>query len=111
MHDDLDGQVALFTGAINPITVTVARWLGNEVVRPLFAGPGGSREPLLEPLLYQFRRDILCMDEPVDEIGAVQRLVESVEGACGRVDMVFHTLGNRRQRAVLDAFSFSQSAD
>jgi NAD(P)-dependent dehydrogenase (short-subunit alcohol dehydrogenase family) len=110
MQDGLAGQVALFTGAINPITVTVARWLGNEGVRQVFAGPEISRDPLIESLLYQFRRDILCMDEMVDDPASVQRLAESVESACGRVDMVFHTLGSQRQRAALDAFSVGAGA-
>jgi hypothetical protein len=111
MQDDLVGQVALFTGAVNPITVTVARWLGNEGVRLVFAGSQVSRDPLLESLLYQFRRDILCMDDCVEDPAAVQQLVASVESACGRVDMVFHTLGSRRRTAALDAFSLGGGMD
>lgn len=111
MQDDLAGQVALFTGAVNPITVTVARWLGNEGVRLVFAGPNIDGDPHLEPLLYQFRRSVLCLDAGVEEPADVQRLVAEVEGALGRVDMVFHTLGSLRQSIALDAFSLGPGTD
>jgi NAD(P)-dependent dehydrogenase (short-subunit alcohol dehydrogenase family) len=107
MQVQLDGQVALFTGAVSPITVTVARWLGNQGVRLVFAGPGVNCDPLLDPLVYQFRRDILCLECPITEASAVHELVDSVEASCGRVDMLFHTLGRRRRAEAIDAFSLA----
>jgi hypothetical protein len=38
-------------------------------------------------------------------VESVQELVASIESACGRVDMLFHTLGAGRSAGTVDAFS------
>jgi NADP-dependent 3-hydroxy acid dehydrogenase YdfG len=101
----------MFTGAVTPISVTVARKLGNEGALIVFAGDNVASEEALQPLLIQFRQDIVCVDARMDSTEAVQDVVAGVELACGPVELLFHTLGGARPYAPIDAFSSMTGSD
>ena len=52
MGDGLAGKVALITGASTPLSLTVARRLGNEGARIAFVGRKVSRDSGIQALLY-----------------------------------------------------------
>src|SRR5439155_7351853 len=95
-------------GPLTPLTMTAARRLGNCGVRLVFAGPAISSDASLQPLLYQFRRDLLCFDIDLPDARAVSDVVDTVERACGRLDLVVHTLGGG-QVDMFDSLSGSTS--
>jgi NAD(P)-dependent dehydrogenase (short-subunit alcohol dehydrogenase family) len=94
MNDNLRGQVALLTGPVTPLTVTVARQLGNAGVRLAFAGPNVDDNPELQPVLYQFRRDAVCFNMDVNNVEAAEAVVAETEHIFGQIDIVIHTLGS-----------------
>ncbi len=93
MGDGLAGKVALMTGAPTPLSLTVARRLGNEGARIAFIGRKVSRDAGIQALLYQFRRESLCLDADLSDPAAVEAILSCVEEAFGSVDLVVHTLG------------------
>jgi len=102
MNGTIEGQVALFTGPPTPLTLTVARCLANAGVRLAFAGPRISAEPGLQPLLYQFHRDVFCFDVELSAPQAVQQIAEQTERALGGLDILIHTVGVARTDRCLD---------
>jgi len=104
-------QVIIFTGAVTPISITVARWMGNEGAQLVFAGSNISAEGALQPLLYQFRDGLVCIDTSLESTDAVQDVVSNVEQAYGPVELLFHTLGGPRPCTPIDAFSSTPGSD
>jgi hypothetical protein len=102
MEEGLNGQVALFTGPLTPLTLTVARWLGNAGVRLALAGPRIGADPGLQPLLYQFRRDTFCFDVDLSDPQTVHDIAEQTERVLGGLDMLIHTLGGAQAERCVD---------
>jgi hypothetical protein len=93
MRELLSGKVALMTGSLTPLALTVARRLGNEGVRIAFVGRRISLDTAVQALLCQFRHESLCFDADLTDPACVEEVLCAVERAFGAVDLVIHTLG------------------
>jgi hypothetical protein len=93
MDEGLCGQVAILTGPPTPLSLTVARHLGNTGVRLVFAGRNISENRELLAVINQFRRDALCFDADLNDVREVRAVLEAVERSFARVDMLIHNLG------------------
>jgi hypothetical protein len=94
MDEGLCGQVVILTGPPTPLSLTVARRLGNAGARLAFAGRNLSASRDLLAVLNQFRRDALCFDADLSDVREVQAVLEAVERSFGRVDTLIHNLGS-----------------
>jgi NAD(P)-dependent dehydrogenase (short-subunit alcohol dehydrogenase family) len=99
VREQLEGQVALFTGPMTPLAVAAARRLGNAGVFLAFAGNSVSDDPDLQPLLCQFRRTARCIETPLQTVEHMEQAISEAERLFGRMDILIHTLGGERPAA------------
>src|SRR5436305_8993622 len=93
MQECLAGKVVLLTGSPTPLSLTVARRLGNEGAALAFVGTRVSRDTGVQALLYQFRRESVCVDTDISDPQAMEAAMMAVEEELGPVELVIHTLG------------------
>jgi hypothetical protein len=93
MHRRNTTCAALFTGPATPLTVTVARELGNAGYALGFArasrGPAGA----LRPILSQFKDRVACVEADPADRESMETAAAEVERRLGPVDLFVHTLG------------------
>ena len=93
MSGNLRGKGAVLTGPATPLSVTVARRLGNEGAFLVFAGPAAARDEHVRELMAQFRQHAAVVESDLSEPERVALAIAEAERLAGRVDLVIHTLG------------------
>src|SRR5688500_10694624 len=93
MQGNLRGKGAVLTGPTTPLSVTVARRLGNEGAFLVFTGPDLDDDKNIRSLRAQFRHCSAVLEADLSDPEGVARAIERAERLAGQVDLVIHTLG------------------
>ena len=93
MLGNLRGKGAVLTGPTTPLSVAVARRLGNEGAYLVFTGPDSGDDKYIRALMAQFRHCSALIEADLSEPDGVAQAIERAERLAGQVDLVIHTLG------------------
>ncbi len=97
---DLDGKLALVTGASSGIGAWIARTLAGRGARLILVARGQEALQRLADELAQPGREAIAMPADLSDVNDVQRLAEELLVAPGAPDLIVNNAGAGRWRAV-----------